>query len=74
MLTIEQLRQDIANTNTKLERCSRELRDLATQRANQQRLVIRKENKIADLARQSNLTTTEHTRLINLQRELSSDQ
>ncbi len=74
MLTIEQLRQDIANKNTELETCSRELKDLTTQNTSQKRLVTRKENQIADLVRQSNLTTAENMRLTSLQRELISDQ
>lgn len=44
MPTIEELRQDLANKQTTLDSCSQALKELTTQRANQQRLVTRKEN------------------------------
>lgn len=60
MLIIEQLRQDIANKETELSNCSRSLKELTTQRANQQRLVTKKENEIDKLKLE----------LVRLQREL----
>lgn len=75
MPTIEQLRQDIASKQANLETCSRELKDLTKERANQQGKVTRKENKIKYmiLTNQSTLTATESTNLTNLKRELISD-
>jgi chromosome segregation ATPase len=73
MPTIEQLREDIASKQTALQSCSRELKDLTTQRANQQSTVTIKENKIHDLTHRSNLTTAESEKLATLTRELSSD-
>lgn len=64
MPTIEQLRQDIANKETELSNCSRNLKELTTQRANQQRLVTKKENEIDKLKLE----------LVRLQRELIGDQ
>ncbi|WP_342227236.1 hypothetical protein [Rickettsiella endosymbiont of Rhagonycha lignosa] len=62
------------NKQTELSNCSRDLKMLTTRRANQQRAVTRKENKISDLTYRSNLTATESANLANLQRELPSDQ
>ncbi|HEY2567550.1 MAG TPA: hypothetical protein VGH95_07625 [Candidatus Aquirickettsiella sp.] len=73
MPTIEQLRKDIASKQTELEICSRELKDLITQRANQQRTVTIKRNKIHDLIYRSNLNATEKKNLAKLQSELISD-
>lgn len=64
MPTIEQLRQEIANKETELSNCSRDLKELTTQRANQQRLVTKKENERDKLKLE----------LDRLQRELVGDQ
>lgn len=42
MPTIDQLQQEIANKQTELSNCSRDLKMLTTRRANQQRAVTRK--------------------------------
>lgn len=73
MPTIEQLRKDIASKQTELETCSRKLKDLITQRANQQRTVTIKGKKIHNLMARIDLNATEITNLTNLQSELISD-
>jgi chromosome segregation ATPase len=73
MPTIEQLREDIASKQTELETCSRELKDLITQRANQQRTVTIKINKIHGLIYRFDLNATEKKNLAKLQSELISD-
>lgn len=70
---VNQLREEIRIKQSELENCSRDLKMLTTRRANQQRAVTIKENKIDDFTNKSNLTVAESEKLATLTRELNSD-